>query len=165
MISRPNHCLIPLENHLIRNKTHYSTLSTMLSFIAFSHATAMPSLNGSSSDIVTRNANHVSLYTTSACATNTTNGSAPQHAIRLQSISELLVFILTLSRSNILLRSAMVIAKRYLGKDVSEPTTLFGDGDIGSIMFWLPAVCELVETVKYLWDDATAIITAAGSFA
>ncbi|KAF7904677.1 hypothetical protein EAF00_002011 [Botryotinia globosa] len=47
---------------------HYSTLSTMLSFIAFSHATAIPSINCSSADIVARNADHVSLYTTSACA-------------------------------------------------------------------------------------------------
>ncbi|TGO67293.1 hypothetical protein BOTNAR_0045g00370 [Botryotinia narcissicola] len=150
---------------------HYSTLSTMLSFIAFSHATAIPSLNGSSTDIVARNANHVSLYTTSACAnedkyykwlgTATCNCIAVDlRALSLYTDTEPLQHTIAFSDGNCQKILGVINQERCVGTD-----TLFGDGDIGSVMFWLPAVCELVETVEYLWGDTTAIITAAGSFA
>ncbi|KAF7916888.1 hypothetical protein EAE99_009513 [Botrytis elliptica] len=50
--------------------------------------------------------------------------------------------------------------KRCVGTD-----NVFGDGDIGTVMFWLPAVSDVLEAVEYLWSDAAAVLTAAESFA
>ncbi|KAF7958108.1 hypothetical protein EAE96_003672 [Botrytis aclada] len=149
---------------------HYSTLSTVLSFIVFSQASAIPTINGSSTDIVARNANHVSLYTTSACAnkdkyykwlgTETCKCFAVDlRALGLYTDTEPLQHTIAFSDGNCQKILGVINQERCVGTD-----TLFGDGDIGSVMFWLPAVCDVYEAVKDILGDVATVLTAAESF-
>ncbi|TGO40693.1 hypothetical protein BHYA_0033g00470 [Botrytis hyacinthi] len=150
---------------------HYSTLSTRLSFNALSQASALTIVNGSSSNLVARNVNHVSFYITSVCAnedqyykwlgTATCNCTAVYlRALSLHPDTEPLQHTVALSDGNCQKILGVINKKRCVGTG-----TLFGDGDIGSVMFRSPAVCDFVEAVKCLWGDAATIITAAGLFA
>ncbi|KAF7907092.1 uncharacterized protein EAF01_004679 [Botrytis porri] len=150
---------------------HYSTLSTILSFIAFSQASTIPTINGSYTDIVARNANHVSLYTTSACAnedkyykwlgTATCNCIAVDlRALSLYTDTEPLQHTIAFSDGNCQKIPGIINKERCVGTD-----TLFGDGDIGSVMFCLPAVCDVFEAVKDILGDVATILTASESFA
>ncbi|KAF5879144.1 uncharacterized protein Bfra_006348 [Botrytis fragariae] len=126
----------------------------MLSSIAFSQASAIPTINGSSADIAARNANHVSLYTTSACA------NEDKYYEWLSTATCTAPHTIAFSDGNFQKILSVINKERCVGTD-----TLFDDGDIGSVMFWLPAVCDVFEAVKDILGDVTTVLTAAESFA
>ncbi|KAF7866765.1 hypothetical protein EAF04_005607 [Stromatinia cepivora] len=129
----------------------------MFSFIAFTQASA----------IAIRNENHVSMYTTDACdnhdkyykwiGTSTCNCVAVDlKALSLYTDNEPLQHTIAFSDGNCQTTLGTITKQRCVGTD-----SLFGDGDIGSVMFWLPGVCDVVEALKDIVDDVEKLLKVA----